>query len=345
MTEFSEPPSVNGSVAKMTDSDKNPFDGQSSNITSYSPPHAGNDALVDAHAHDNSNKHSGFLSRILKPFKRNRSDTSLREVIEEAIENGNADDIENPHTSNHERLLISNILNLRDLTAVDVMVPRADIVSIDASLSQSELLAMLSQQQKSRFPVYTETLDDVIGTIHIKDILAALALGNDIVISDIIRNVPIIAPSLPVLDLLVQMRETKKHMVLVVDEFGGIDGLVTIGDIIEAIIGEIDDEYDKNDHPKILEHSDGSIVADGRVDIEEFEERFGHMFSEEEHEDADTLGGLVFTLAGRVPARGEVLLHETGMEFEVLDADPRRIQRLKIRNIPDAASLKNNGAA
>jgi CBS domain containing-hemolysin-like protein len=134
-------------------------------------------------------------------------------------------------------------------------------------------------------------------------------------------------------------------MALVVDEFGGIDGLVTIGDIIEAIIGEIDDEYDKNNHPKILEHSDGSVIADGRVDIEEFEERFGSLFTEEEHEDADTLGGLVFTLAGRVPARGEVLLHDTGIEFEILDADPRRIQRLKIRNIPEGNFIDKDNLA
>jgi len=119
-----------------------------------------------------------------------------------------------------------------------------------------------------------------------------------------------------------------------VDEFGGIDGLVTIGDVIEAIVGEIDDEHDLDDDPQMLEVEDGVVVADARVDLEEFEERFGMFLSDEEREEIDTLGGLVFTIAGRVPVRGEILTHECGMVFEIIDADPRKINRLRIRDIP-----------
>lgn len=290
------------------------------------------------HGNGNGQAKAGVISRFLKGFGKGRgSDTTLREALQDVMaNNSNADENSgiDELTAVHERLLISNILSLRDLTAVDVMIPRADIVAVEIDTPQNELLAMLSQKQNSRFPVYRETLDDVVGTIHIKDILATLAQGQKIVIADLIRTVPIVSPSLPVLDLLVQMRESKKHMALVVDEYGGIDGLATIGDIIEAIVGEFNDEYDREKQPQIVAQNDGSIIADGRVDLEEFEDRFGKVFDDEEREEIDTIGGLVSALAGRVPARGEVLSHDSGMEFEVLDADPRRVNRVKIRNIP-----------
>ncbi|MEM6781273.1 MAG: transporter associated domain-containing protein, partial [Pseudomonadota bacterium] len=142
-------------------------------------------------------------------------------------------------------------------------------------------------------------------------------------------------PSMPVLDLMLQMRQSKKHMAMVIDEYGGIDGLVTIGDVLEAIVGEIDDEFDLDEHPEMIERNDGSVLADARVDIDEFEERYGELLTEEERNDIDTLGGLVFSVAGRIPARGEVLKHDSGIVFEILDADPRRINRLRIKNIPE----------
>lgn len=144
-----------------------------------------------------------------------------------------------------------------------------------------------------------------------------------------------------VLDLLTQMRITRKHLALVVDEFGGIDGLITIGDLIEAIVGEIDDEHNLEVQPEMILQTDGSIMADARYDIDEFEDIYGEILSEEEREENDTLGGLTFFLAGRVPARGEVLTHSSGMVFEIEDADPRRVKRLRIRNIPQLKHLKN----
>lgn len=275
-----------------------------------------------------------MISKVRSLFRARQEEANLREVLEDYIEDLKEED---PHlVASHERLLISNILKLRDLTVVDVMIPRADIAAIDLGTSQSDLLALLSQRQFSRFPVYRDTMDDVVGTIHIKDILSLLATGREIVIRDLIRDVPIVSPSLPVLDFMLKMKQIRKHMALVVDEYGGIDGLVTIGDALEAIVGEIEDEHYQDQSAQITEKDDGSVLADARVDIETFEEKFGHLLSEDDREEADTLGGLVFSLAGRVPARGEVIQHDSGMVFEILDADPRKITRLRIRNIPRA---------
>jgi len=273
---------------------------------------------------------ASFIKNLIRPIK---SDTSLRETLEEYIE----EDLNNNHSdsvSTHERILISNILKIRDITAADIMVPRADIVSIADSSTQEDLFALLSEKQYSRLPVYKDTLDHVIGSIHVKDILATVAQGKRIDISSIVRNIPIVSPALPLLDLLLQMRLTRKHMVLVIDEYGGIDGLITIGDVIEVIVGETYDEHDPDDQPQIFEQTDGTIIADARYELEEFEERYGVTLNEEEREDNDTIGGLAVYMAGRVPVRGEVLTHESGIIFEILEADPRRVKKVRIRNIP-----------
>ena len=182
------------------------------------------------------------------------------------------------------------------------MVPRADIIAIEENSSQEQLMKLLSEHQFSRIPVYRDQLDDIIGTIHIKDVLAHMATNKTVVIKDMIREIPIVSPAMPVSDLILFMKEKRKHMVLTVDEYGGIDGLVTIGDIIETIVGEIGDEYDTSSHAVLIERADGSILAEGRVELDEFEEQFGHLFTEDEHEEADTLGGLVFCIA-RMRAR------------------------------------------
>ncbi|GJL84669.1 MAG: hemolysin C [Micavibrio sp.] len=280
------------------------------------------------------NGDKSWLSRIVETVK-GKPDTSLRETLEEYIEEEPKDSALDS-VSTHEKALLANILNLRDLKVVDVMIPRADIVSIEVGTTQKELLELLAEKQHSRLPVYKETLDNVLGTIHIKDILAALAKGEKIKVKNLVREIPIVAPSMHALDLLLQMRESRKHMTLVVDEFGGIDGLVAIGDVIESIVGEIDDEYDPDDTPQLTENADGSVLADARVDIEEFEEKYGQILSDEEREESTTLGGLVFSLAGRIPTRGEVLKHDNGMVFEVLDASPRHINQIRIRNIPSS---------
>lgn len=277
----------------------------------------------------------GGVITWLKSFLKSKNDTSLREALEEYIENQEEDEgAGDPSVSEHERDIISNVLKLRDSTVQDIMIPRADIVGIEISSTQKEIFALLAEKQYSRLPVYQGTMDEILGTIHIKDILASLARGEKIVVKDLIREVPIVSPSLHVLDLLLQMRESRKHLALVVDEFGGIDGLVTIGDILESIIGQIEDEHDQAQTLEMTLRPDGSVIADARVYLDEFEEHFGLTLHEDDKEESDTLGGLVFSIAGRVPARGEILTHDNGMVFEVLDADPRRVGRVKISNIP-----------
>jgi CBS domain containing-hemolysin-like protein len=287
-------------------------------------PHQGH--LADKHP-------EGFLVRVIKFLFGSREDRELKEALAEVISD-NHENAESEQTALHQKILISNVLKLKDLQAFDVMVPRADIVGIEAGTQPEAILALLTHKQYSRLPVYRETLDDVIGTVHIKDILAKTATNEPFVLSELVRDVPVISPAMPVLDLLLMMRQQKRHMALVIDEYGGIDGLVTINDIVETIVGEIDDEYEGGQEGQIVEKHDGTVVADGRVDIESFENRFGKVLSEEERNTVDTLAGLVVTLAGRVPARGEVLAHASGIEFEVIEADPRRINRLRIRNIP-----------
>ncbi len=280
---------------------------------------------------------SGFFSTlkglISKP-KGTNNDDALREAIEDFMGELEEDDISSP-VATHEKSLISNVLKLRDTTVLDVMIPRADIAGIEVNASQEALMELLAERQFSRIAVYKENLDDILGSIHIKDILSVLASKKDVNIKSMIRNVPIVSPSLPVLDLLRKMQSEKKHMVFVVDEYGGIDGLATIGDVIEAIVGEFDDEFDTEDDPQMVKNTDGSVLADARVDIDEFEEEFGLILSEEEREEVDTLGGLVFFTASRIPARGEVIKHESGMVFEIVSADQRRINSMRIRNIPE----------
>jgi magnesium and cobalt transporter len=273
------------------------------------------------------------LRSFLRLIRRPRNGESLRETIDEMIEEP-AD--EDPHPlSGHERVLIGNILKVHDQTAADVMVPRVDIVALDLETPFPEVVKCMVEQGHSRVPVYRETLDDVVGFIHVKDVLGPVAERRETNLAPILRKVLFVAPSVPILDLLVQMRQAHTHIAMVVDEFGGIDGLVTIEDLIEEIVGEIEDEHDVSDGPSLVERTDGSLIADARTPIEVLEEHQGTRLRPiGDQEEVDTLGGLVSSLAGRVPKRGEVIAHPAGIEFEVLDADPRRIKRLRVRGVP-----------
>ncbi len=228
------------------------------------------------------------------------------------------------------------------------MVPRADIVAVEVETKRDELLRLIAEHQHSRMPVYRETLDDVLGFIHIKDVMTTLADGGTqagFELQKLLRPVKIVAPSMRVLDLLLDMRKTRQQLALVVDEFGGIDGLVTIEDLIEGIVGDIADEHDIVSTPDMTVRPDGSLVADARVSIEDFEARVGALLTEDERAEIDTLGGLVVSLAGRVPPRGELLRHPSGLEFEVLDADPRRIKRLRVLKLDEATARRTGDAA
>jgi magnesium and cobalt transporter len=270
--------------------------------------------------------------RNLLPVKSTDHKDSLREAIEELIEE---EDAPKSSVARHERRLITNILQLRDLPVSDVMVPRADIVAIDIDAPREELVKLLAEKPHSRIPVCKGDLDNIIGFVHIKDIVANIADGAPFGLKDIMRDVLVVSPAMRVLDLLLQLRQSKVHIAFVVDEFGGIDGLITIGDLIEAIVGEIGDEYDFEIDPQLIERPDGTAIADGRYPIRNFEAKYGNVFYEdEEDENVDTLGGLVTALAGHVPARGEIVRHSSGIEFEVLDADPRRVMRVRVRHLP-----------
>jgi CBS domain containing-hemolysin-like protein len=205
------------------------------------------------------------------------------------------------------------------------------------------LVARMVEDGHSRIPVYRETLDDVVGIVHIKDVMTCVALNKPVVLREIVREVQIVAPSMPVLDLLLQMRQTRQHMALVIDEFGGIDGLITIEDLVEEIVGEIEDEHDDEAEPAMTERPDGTLLADARVSIAAFEDRVGPLLAEDERDDIDTLGGLVMSMAGRVPGRGELLIHPSGLEFEVVEADPRRVKRVRVRNLPPRPEKGSDG--
>ncbi|MDP6572913.1 MAG: hemolysin family protein [Rhodospirillales bacterium] len=267
----------------------------------------------------------------LRGLRRLRNgESSVRDTLEELIEE--RDDAE-ASIAEDERVLLSNILDLRDRTVHDVMVPRADIIAVENGAPRSQVIALMTREGHSRLPVHGETLDDIIGMVHIKDV-AARPEDEAFTLSKIVRRVLFVSPSMQVLELLLEMRVTRSHMAVVVDEYGGVDGLVTIEDLVEEIVGEIEDEHDRGDEPTLVKRSDGSLDADARATLEALEEITGPVVNEEERADIDTLGGLVFSLAGHVPIRGELVSHPCGLEFEVIDADPRRIKRLRVRGLP-----------
>ncbi|HEY5597513.1 MAG TPA: hemolysin family protein [Kiloniellales bacterium] len=290
------------------------------------------------------------LWQRLRALVRGRNgESTLRESIEAIIgeiEEAVPDDAAATPIGGHERVLLGNILKLRHLTAYDVMVPRADIISVHIRSGLDDLVAVMSKAGHSRYPVYRESLDDVIGIVHIKDVLKFAEAKESFDLSKIVRTVLIAAPSMRVLDLLLEMRLSRVHMAVVVDEFGGIDGLVTIDDLVEEIVGEIEDEHDVAEGPKLIERPDGAVIADARATIEEFEALAGPVLADEEREeDIDTLGGLVFYLADRVPTRGELILHPaSGIAFEVMEADPRRVKRLRVRNLPRKLAARDGAA-
>jgi len=286
---------------------------------------------------------ANLLQRMRAWFPRRAPEPSLRESIAELVQEAAAAPQtpgEPQELDRHERVLINNILRLRETLADDVMIPRADIIAIRADATLTQAIEQIRIEGHSRLPVYREQLDDIIGMIHVKDVFAYLGRPEAFSIEAILRRPLMVAPQVPVLDLLAQMRQAHMHMALVVDEYGGIDGLVTIEDLIETITGDISDEHDEAEQPLVTERPDGALDVDARMPVEDFEARVGPVLSEDERDaDIDTVGGLVFTLAGHVPAKGEVVSHPGGIEFRVLEADARRIRRLRVRRIAhDAAA-------
>ncbi len=278
---------------------------------------------------------SGLFWKLQSLLRRKEAE-SVRDRVEELIERREENrDTTLPDESDldtHERALLSNVLRLQGTTAYDVMVPRADIMAMPEELTLEQAIALIQKDGHSRYPVYRESLDDIAGMVHIKDVFASVGTDAPFDIKAILRKPLFVVPSIPVLDLLLQMRMSRIHMALVVDEYGGIDGLITIEDLVETIVGDISDEHDEDAEPHMTERPDGTIDLDARTPIKTFELKLGQILTDEERAaDIDTVGGLIFTLAGRVPAKGELISHPSGLEFRVLDADPRRIRRLRLR--------------
>ena len=291
---------------------------------------------------------NGALGRLLGKLR--NQEQSIRDSIAELVQqdsgaeevSGEAQSLDlNPQ----ERALIGNVLRLRDMTADDAMIPRPDIVAMKADLTLEAALAFIREEGHSRMPVYREHLDDVAGMVHIKDVFGFTGDPANFALEKILRKPLFVAPQIRVLDLLLQMRQTHIHLALVVDEYGGIDGLVTIEDLVETIVGDISDEHDETEGPRLIERPDGSYDMNTRLPVEAFEAKLGPVLSDEERQaDIETVGGLVINLAGRVPARGEIITHPAGLEFLVLDADAMRIRKLRVRRLrAEESGLKDVG--
>jgi magnesium and cobalt transporter len=288
----------------------------------------------------NGHNHNTLLDRLRQMLGR-QPEHSLRESIAELVQEAADEQVvagEQPELDRQERALIANVLRLRETTADDVMVPRADIVAMRVEVTLEQALQQIRSEGHSRLPVYREQLDDIVGMVHIKDVFAYVGRPEAFSLEAVLRRPLMVAPQMPVLDLLLQMRQQRMHLALVIDEYGGVDGLVTIEDLVETIVGDIADEHDEVQAAMVVERPDGALDINARLPVEEFEHRVGPVLSEDERDaDIETVGGLVFTLAGRVPAKGEVISHPSGIEFRVLDADPRRIRRLRVRRANEPA--------
>lgn len=275
----------------------------------------------------------GFLRSLRAFFGAKSNDVSLRESLEEAIDE-HEEGSNTVSLGDNEREMLFNVLEYGELRIDDVMVPRGDIVAVPSNISFPDLVKIFAEAAHSRMPVFGETLDDVVGMVHVKDTLKLILDDRNqdsFEIASIQRPVLYVPASMRVIDLLAKMRASRTHMAVVVDEYGGTDGLVTVEDMVEEIVGEIEDEHDTIDEPDLVPLNGGGFDADARVDIEEVEETLGvDLTLDERSEDVDTLGGLVFLLVDHVPDIGEVVVHESGYRFEILDADPRRIRKIRI---------------
>ncbi len=298
------------------------------------------------------------LFERLAGFFRQRNGSSLREDLADALAEDASDETA---FSPGERAMLNNILRLREVRVEDVMVPRADVEAVEISTTLGDLVSVFEQSGHSRMPVYAETLDDPRGMIHIRDVMGhitrlarvkkgraskaaaarapALDLANvDLAKSigelNLIRSVLFVPPSMLASDLMARMQAARTQMALVIDEYGGTDGLVSLEDIVEMVVGDIEDEHD-DDEPLITQTGEGVFIVDAKAEIDDVAAKIGEEFKPGEHgEYVDTIGGMIFNTLGRVPARGEVVQAIPGFEFHVLDADPRRVKRVRIVHDP-----------
>lgn len=272
-----------------------------------------------------------MLKKIFNKLKRGAQSSKKRFDDMEGIHKKGATSQDFDQMSTSQEVFLKNIQRVYDITVDDLKIPSVDIVAIDSTFPPEKVLEIIRSKPFQFYPVFQKNLDDVIGVMHVRDIAFAL-LNNQYDVKNIVRDVLFVSASMKILDLLTQMRTTRHRVAMVVDEYGGIDGLITASSIVEELIGETDDEEDLLESPQMVRLQDGTFVADARLPLEDFEEQFGSILTVDEKDaDFDTLGGLVIYLAGRVPDHKEVITHSKGIEFEVLEANPRRVLRLRIR--------------
>jgi magnesium and cobalt transporter len=263
------------------------------------------------------------------------SNESIRMRVLNFIATNEQDSSVDESEDNNEKSLIKNILNLNDITVEDVMVPRAEIVSIEKNQSIDDILFVIENESHSRMPVYDNNLDNVIGFLHIKDILKHIGTKN-FELKNVIRDVLYVAPKSPILDLLKRMRSSRIHMGLIVDEFGGVNGLVTIEDLVEEIVGEIEDEHDAEDDEKLLKKINSTtILVDASFKIQDLENYFNLkiVLEDDEDDDIDTVGGMLFYIANKVPKNNQIYKYQNILQFKVIKASARRIESLEIKKI------------
>ena len=264
----------------------------------------------------------------------NHEKKQLDEELEQFVAKRINDDDSNGKTLSHENELLKNLAGLRGINASDVMIPRVDIVSVAMSDDFNEIVKQLIKTNHSRVPVRNESLDDIVGILHIKDVLANLFLQEKKDIKSLLRKPIFVSPSISLLDLLYEMRVKRRHLALVVDEYGGIDGLVTIEDLVEELVGDIEDEHDLTTECRLEKMQDGSIILEARITMDLIEDLLSSIRKEDLNEEIETLGGFIINIAGRVPVKGEVIKYSpSGLKFEILEADPRKVILVKLRGL------------
>ena len=273
-----------------------------------------------------------MIRKLFENFflKKNTENNNLKQSIETVLDN----DLKGTEgISKHERLMLLNILKIDGIRSSDIMIPRADIGAVELNDSFEKVLEVFIKEAHSRVPIYEKNLDNIIGMIHIKDLVnyQNQKKTETNFLHNLKREILEIPPSMPVLDLLLKMQLTRLHMGIVIDEYGCTDGLVTIEDVIEEITGEIEDEHDEKNLPMLIKSSLNTFEASARIEIDELQKVTNVEFlNSYDNDDVDTLGGLIFSITGRVPQRGEIIKHTSGTTFEIKDADPMKIKSVKV---------------
>lgn len=273
-----------------------------------------------------------MIRKLFEKFflKKNTENNNLKQSIETVLDSDLKD---TEGISKHERLMLLNILKIDGIRSSDIMIPRADIGAVELNDSFEKVLEVFIKEAHSRVPIYEKNLDNIIGMIHIKDLVnyQNQKKTETNFLQNLKREILEIPPSMPVLDLLLKMQLTRLHMGIVIDEYGCTDGLVTIEDVIEEITGEIEDEHDEKNLPMLIKSSDNTFEASARIEIDELQKVTNVEFlNSYDNDDVDTLGGLIFSITGRVPQRGEIIKHTSGTTFEIKDADPMKIKSVKV---------------